>query len=108
MIRRPPRSTLFPYTTLFRSGERLPELAIKPRRLDLRDHDVVGLLQQGHALRGDFAEDADGESGPGERLALENLLGHAQVAANATDFILEEIAQRLDELQIWYRIVPHS
>src|SRR5688572_32531952 len=24
MIRRPPRSTLFPYTTLFRSGRRLP------------------------------------------------------------------------------------
>src|SRR2546422_4537300 len=24
MIRRPPRSTLFPYTTLFRSAERLP------------------------------------------------------------------------------------
>src|SRR2546427_10651453 len=24
MIRRPPRSTLFPYTTLFRSGEPLP------------------------------------------------------------------------------------
>src|SRR2546427_3636457 len=24
MIRRPPRSTLFPYTTLFRSGKRLP------------------------------------------------------------------------------------
>src|SRR2546427_1706853 len=24
MIRRPPRSTLFPYTTLFRSGSRLP------------------------------------------------------------------------------------
>src|SRR3712207_7836083 len=24
MIRRPPRSTLFPYTTLFRSGQRLP------------------------------------------------------------------------------------
>src|SRR5258707_6853706 len=27
MIRRPPRSTLFPYTTLFRSGERQPEQA---------------------------------------------------------------------------------
>src|SRR3712207_8667963 len=25
MIRRPPRSTLFPYTTLFRSGEDVPE-----------------------------------------------------------------------------------
>src|SRR5260370_31882963 len=31
MIRRPPRSTLFPYTTLFRS-ERPPELAGEPRR----------------------------------------------------------------------------
>src|SRR3712207_7425441 len=27
MIRRPPRSTLFPYTTLFRSDGRLPRLA---------------------------------------------------------------------------------
>src|SRR2546430_11096293 len=30
MIRRPPRSTLFPYTTLFRS--QLRELAVEPRR----------------------------------------------------------------------------
>src|SRR2546421_6714651 len=27
MIRRPPRSTLFPYTTLFRSQERVPTVA---------------------------------------------------------------------------------
>src|SRR2546422_3296235 len=47
MIRRPPRSTLFPYTTLFRSGlaERLEHhgesLAAEPleRALDLRDED---------------------------------------------------------------------
>src|ERR1043166_1667270 len=31
MIRRPPRSTLFPYTTLFRSLERL---AVEPAQLD--------------------------------------------------------------------------
>src|SRR5256885_8668636 len=31
MIRRPPRSTLFPYTTLFRSGRRAGR--IRPRRL---------------------------------------------------------------------------
>src|SRR3989454_2729400 len=32
MIRRPPRSTLFPYTTLFRSSERLLDLiAIQPQ-----------------------------------------------------------------------------
>src|SRR2546426_5676845 len=29
MIRRPPRSTLFPYTTLFRSQARFPELAVR-------------------------------------------------------------------------------
>src|SRR2546430_10048451 len=33
MIRRPPRSTLFPYTTLFRS-ERLPAHSRRPRRPD--------------------------------------------------------------------------
>src|SRR3712207_7686134 len=30
MIRRPPRSTLFPYTTLFRSGLRAPDQAGAP------------------------------------------------------------------------------
>src|SRR2546426_6846654 len=36
MIRRPPRSTLFPYPTLFRSlGERLPAQSSGPRRLHL-------------------------------------------------------------------------
>src|SRR2546425_4675386 len=32
MIRRPPRSTLFPYTTLFRSHLLTPELLAIPRR----------------------------------------------------------------------------
>src|SRR5204862_1245054 len=35
MIRRPPRSTLFPYTTLFRSSQRRPGLP--PRRIDRPD-----------------------------------------------------------------------
>src|SRR2546426_12176304 len=40
MIRRPPRSTLFPYTTLFRSHV-LADDAAQPDRLDVlgRDHD---------------------------------------------------------------------
>src|SRR2546422_7067287 len=33
MIRRPPRSTLFPYTTLFRSREREAQLARRAERL---------------------------------------------------------------------------
>src|SRR2546421_10271382 len=39
MIRRPPRSTLFPYTTLFRSRD------IKPENI---------LLESGHAVVSDF------------------------------------------------------
>src|SRR5437588_7116771 len=49
MIRRPPRSTLFPYTTLFRSAEAAPAartgaaMAMDPRhnRLDRRQVDMV-------------------------------------------------------------------
>src|SRR3712207_6925147 len=33
MIRRPPRSTLFPYTTLFRSGHRTQQGAVRPGEL---------------------------------------------------------------------------
>src|SRR2546429_7001547 len=50
MIRRPPRSTLFPYTTLFRShhlpGRRLPPLA----RRDARLVDQALRHRRGHVL----------------------------------------------------------
>src|SRR2546426_4323294 len=43
MIRRPPRSTLFPYTTLFRSDE----LAPRPRlRLALRRIELIEILDE--------------------------------------------------------------
>src|SRR3712207_8025024 len=42
MIRRPPRSTLFPYTTLFRSRRRV-------------DHAVAGRLEQDVGARGQVA-----------------------------------------------------
>src|SRR3712207_8409424 len=51
MIRRPPRSTLFPYTTLFRSGPPLrrprPARAALP---PLRRPDPAGLLRRAHRL----------------------------------------------------------
>src|SRR5260370_30568384 len=43
MIRRPPRSTLFPYTTLFRS-ENLPEILLRVR-LDFRNAVKDGALE---------------------------------------------------------------
>src|SRR3712207_8760992 len=45
MIRRPPRSTLFPYTTLFRSRDRLARARVPPTLLRLQAHVVpVALL----------------------------------------------------------------
>src|SRR3712207_7149763 len=55
MIRRPPRSTLFPYTTLFRSGLR-DSVFQRPRG----DEPARGFVQKGH-LRG-----ADVEVHPGQ------------------------------------------
>src|SRR5256885_10033214 len=43
MIRRPPRSTLFPYTTLFRSGHQRPRHLVQVRGLPRRRP----LVQQG-------------------------------------------------------------
>src|SRR2546425_6513958 len=49
MIRRPPRSTLFPYTTLFRSHEPAPDHLLRPVDEAVR-HDVEGHV---HLGRGD-------------------------------------------------------
>src|SRR2546427_7447292 len=67
MIRRPPRSTLFPYTTLFRSHVEQPGAQVERRRADLgvhvedqkrrgdREHAVRERLQpaRGHSLDDD-------------------------------------------------------
>src|SRR3989475_9928495 len=45
MIRRPPRSTLFPYTTLFRS---------QPEPRACRDHDLDGVRVSRHRFAGPF------------------------------------------------------
>src|SRR5256885_11677241 len=47
MIRRPPRSTLFPYTTLFRSPEHQPPRALRVRasHLDLDDPGTARCLE---------------------------------------------------------------
>src|SRR3712207_8776888 len=51
MIRRPPRSTLFPYTTLFRSARR------QPRRGDLRHGRLRPVLGAAQARRRQALED---------------------------------------------------
>src|SRR2546422_2211740 len=51
MIRRPPRSTLFPYTTLFRSHIPRPVRRLDPGvARDLRERAVAAVLEQRVAL----------------------------------------------------------
>src|SRR3712207_8772188 len=59
MIRRPPRSTLLPYTTLFRSGR--AEGAVQGAHL-VKPHDVVG-MRVGQQHRVDPADAAGEELG---------------------------------------------
>src|SRR3712207_2680764 len=58
MIRRPPRSTLYPYTTLFRSGllegpgvDRHPDLLYIPEHVRERELHVVVEPRQAHLLK---------------------------------------------------------
>src|SRR3712207_7762079 len=67
MIRRPPRSTLFPYTTLFRS-----DVAVDERHDHEREHPDVDLGRaERRALRGDdqVARERDAER-PGEHVPV--------------------------------------
>src|SRR5690242_21382299 len=69
MIPRPPRSTLFPYTTLFRSGYESPRAAQRPRglfRRHLRPRPALPILlalheRTGHADRAFRSEEHTSE-----------------------------------------------
>src|SRR3712207_7925035 len=63
MIRRPPRSTLFPYTTLFRSALPRPDDAGPARQADRpdRQQDLLGRRRAiGHPIRGPEGAAEDG------------------------------------------------
>src|SRR3712207_7488421 len=58
MIRRPPRSTLFPYTTLFRSNHAMAELTTLESKLG----EVMGLAQAAQEATSKVAKLAEEES----------------------------------------------
>src|SRR3712207_7372889 len=64
MIRRPPRSTLFPYTTLFRSSVAIPARTCKHNRAASSD-EVLTRLVGGH--RAFLGNDARSRLHPGAR-----------------------------------------
>src|SRR2546429_8935982 len=103
MIRRPPRSTLFPYTTLFRSPNQKDEDSLPPYEVldrilkayieDLRspheiaDHYGFDLkLAQDIALRVDHNEHMRKQAGPGVRITS-RAFGFGRPFPNAQKFI---------------------
>src|SRR3712207_7041525 len=86
MIRRPPRSTLFPYTTLFRS------LALKGRRLSLEANSVVR-AERGRAL---LEPVLAGLVGPpvAERIDLERVLAAERPAPERSEEHTSELQSR--------------
>src|SRR3712207_7059338 len=71
MKRRPPRSTLFPYTTLFRSKDPMP----KPQQPELRRSDKGSTSDDGTELRAREEQSGLPESGGG-RIPEANRPGH--------------------------------
>src|SRR6478609_4980787 len=71
MLRRPPRSTLFPYTTLFRSPHRLGhERPLTPQHLDVAIAEAVDEARRALDVReekGDFLHRASVSAGPAVR-----------------------------------------
>src|SRR2546430_9306655 len=67
MIRRPPRSTLFPYTTLFRSLLQQPERRGRAERLLGSEalQQIEGLQAEHHADKQSRQHDDDERAGPG-------------------------------------------
>src|SRR2546426_11745527 len=61
MIRRPPRSTLFPYTTLFRSGARVEQVRRERVTEGVRARPPRD-ARRGRALPHDRVDRADGEA----------------------------------------------
>src|SRR5689334_23914531 len=64
MIRRPPRSTLFPYTTLFRSRRRSPE---RSRELRAAAPGVCGFLHAAHPAAAEEGKRASGDARSAQR-----------------------------------------
>src|SRR3712207_7816300 len=73
MIRRPPRSTLFPYTTLFRSEEDSVDLRLVAFNLIARDATLVTLLA-------DYARYLEADGAPGDRKSTRLNSSHANIS----------------------------
>src|SRR2546430_11866628 len=102
MIRRPPRSTLFPYTTLFRSRRRRLPLPADPGRARAAQDPVGERRRRSHALR---------RLGAGRQPRVARSEEHTselQSQSNLVCRLLLEKKTKLAKTDIWLTILAHS
>src|SRR2546430_7981218 len=105
MIRRPPRSTLFPYTTLFRNQGVLPQQALDDATAKFEaDQQRANSLERGFQLAkiGPRAEEIARAKGAmiqaeGQEAYAKSLLDATLIRAPVTGTILERTAERSEE-----------
>ena len=83
-------------------GERLPQPPVPAGALHFVRDDRVGAAHQSQARLGDLAEDPHGQAGTGERLPPDELVVEPELLADGAHFVLEQLPQRLDQLE------PHA
>src|SRR5256885_12916132 len=90
MIRRPPRSTLFPYTTLFRSLERRPPEAVVSGHLrEDADLTVAGVRYLVNVQGGDFEKRRRSEEHTSELQSPCNLVCRLLLEKKKTNTFLQ-------------------
>src|SRR5690606_3968504 len=81
-------------------GERLADRVVEPLLAQLADEDVVGAAQQVRILLPDLAENAHAEARARERVPVHEARRQTELDADLADLVLEEVAQRLDQLEM--------
>ncbi len=78
----------------------LPDVAVETGLGEFLAGDGVGLAQQVEALLGDLADDADAQTRAREGLTPDDFVGQTELGADGAHLILEQSAQRFDELEL--------
>src|SRR5581483_5310394 len=80
--------------------EALPQLTVEARPADLVLHDQLGGAKDLQAFGRHLAHDPARDARPRDRLAPHDLLGQPELLPDLADLVLEQVAERLDELEV--------
>ena len=87
-------------------GKGLPDLVIQTRLANGIQIHCIRSPQDIQLFRGDFARHTDGKAGARERVPSDQAFGKTQLAPKFAHFILEQLTQRFDKLQLHFLWQP--